>query len=257
MPSREASDSRLDPPVPASVSSSLAVQWKGDMLQCALYDADGVGSFTEFRTYSFDGSIDNFSGQDNLFMSDYSQDDMSDSALATHNHNYDPANVYVDAPYVYLRVRGQDTSDASNISCAEMTTDESQILYASVRTTAIFSSEPGTVHGLFFYEANTQEIDMEYVSNITSQQNEPVNTGQSSLGSIPPLQLMNQATDGNPDDATYSTVLLPSDATTVEHEYRIDWLEGLAEFYIDGSLVQTYTDNVPTVPGTWIWNNWA
>lgn len=121
--------------------------------------------------------------------------------------------------------------------------------------TAIFSSVPGTVHGLFFFQSNTQEIDIEFVSNITAQQNDPVNTGQPSLGAVPPLQLTNQPTNGG--DPTFSTVPLPDDAETTEHEYRIDWLPGTAQFYLDGQLVQTYTDNVPTVPGTWIWNNWS
>lgn len=109
-------------------------------LTSALYEVLGVGSFSQLRNYTFDGTTDNFAGSDNLFMSDYSQNDKGEVATATHDHNYDPANIFVQAPYVYLRVRGQEMDNPSNISCAEMTTDESQILYASVRTVCFISS---------------------------------------------------------------------------------------------------------------------
>lgn len=41
------------------------------------------------------------------------------------------------------------------------------------------------------------------------------------------------------------------------HEYRIDWTAGFTAFFVDGVLKQKYTTNVPSQPGTWLWNNWA
>ena len=40
------------------------------------------------------------------------------------------------------------------------------------------------------------------------------------------------------------------------HEYRLDWLPGKTVFYLDGVVQQVYTEDVPTVPGEWMWNNW-
>ena len=58
--------------------------------------------------------------------------------------------------------------------------------------------------------------------------------------------------------APKSTLLqaLPSDATSVFQEYRIDWLPGRTDFYLDGKLQKSLTENVPSIPGTWLWNNW-
>jgi len=49
---------------------------------------------------------------------------------------------------------------------------------------------------------------------------------------------------------------IPDDATTAYHEYRIDWIPGATFFYLDGKLQKKLTTNVPSTPGSWMWNNW-
>lgn len=99
---------------------------------------------------------------------------------------------------------------------------------------------------MFFYKSDTQESDIEWLSDAQSESNQGTRqlwfTNQDENG------------DGKPTD---TAVPPPSDATSAEHEYRIDWTEGLVQFFVDG-VQQWQTDqDVPNVPGSWIWNNWS
>ena len=93
--------------------------------------------------------------------------------------------------------------------------------------------------GLFYYKSHNQESDIEILTadlasgvHYTNQPNVP---GQTS---------------------TTATHALPSNVTAVMHEYRLDWVEGRTVYYLDGVEQQVLTSNVPSVPGTWLWNNW-
>lgn len=102
-----------------------------------------------------------------------------------------------------------------------------------------------TPPGFFFYKSGTQELDIEYLSDPTSKSN----PGDGSK----PMHYTNQPAAPNSVQIAPS----PSDATTAPHEYRIDWIPGKAMYYLDGVLQKTITVNVPSVGGTWLWNNWA
>jgi beta-glucanase (GH16 family) len=102
---------------------------------------------------------------------------------------------------------------------------------------------------MFSYKSDSQEQDIEYLSD-------PNSTSNPGDGSRP-MHYTNQATDGNPEHKTIATGPSPSDATTAFHEYRIDWIPGSTMYYLDGVLQKTMTTNVPTQGGSWIWNNWA
>ncbi|KEQ74942.1 concanavalin A-like lectin/glucanase [Aureobasidium namibiae CBS 147.97] len=125
------------------------------------------------------------------------------------------------------------------ISSAQFTTAYDDILYGSVRTVAKISSVPGTTHGFSFYSNDSQEIDFAFLT--------------SSPGFA---HLTNEQVSPTSPPSSYQ-VSAPNDATTAYHEYRVDWIPEKAQFFIDGKLVQTITDNVPTTPGFWLWNNWS
>ena len=117
------------------------------------------------------------------------------------------------------------------ISVAQIATSYSDILYGSVRTVAKISNVPGTTHGFIFYANDTQEVDFAFLTSDVSK-----------------AWLSNeQVTYGSPY-STYS-VAAPGDASSAYHEYRLDWLPGVSKFFIDGVLVQTITDNVPSTSG--------
>ena len=91
--------------------------------------------------------------------------------------------------------------------------------------------------GFFYYYNDTQETDIEIVTYEPDQvyfTNQPVHYGSPSTVSAPS----------------------PADLTDNYHEYRLDWIEGQTLYYIDGVLVGNLTDNVPSIPGQWMWNNW-
>lgn len=157
----------------------------------------------------------------------------------------DPDLVSVSGGYLNMKVPGGQTT--SPIRTAQIQTTETDILYASVRTTAILSPVQGVCNGFFFYNKDAQEIDIEYLSDSKSTSN----PGDGST----PLQLTNHGAQDN--GKHYETSPIPSDATTKAHEYRTDWVSGAVSFYIDGKQIQKFQDYVPTEGGEWIWNNWS
>ncbi|KAK5942536.1 hypothetical protein PMZ80_005101 [Knufia obscura] len=210
----------------------------------------GAGYFANKKEFTFfeDGL------PDGLYASNYVVEDTY--AGAPYNHVFEGQNVFSDGDFLNLKVPGVSNPRPNTgyaISSAEIVTTENNILYASVRTNAIFSTVPGTCHGIFFYLDDSQECDIEYLTDPNSQSNN-IDT-QSSQGAPIPLWYSNQAIkSGTP--ATQATGPAPYDVTAV-HEYRIDWTKDFTAFYLDGQLQKKYTTNIPNKPGSWIWNNWA
>lgn len=107
--------------------------------------------------------------------------------------------------------------------------------------------------GNFFYLDDTQETDIEYLTDPYSAAN---NLHTDSAGGDPiPLWYSNQAARSG-SGASQKTGPAPWDVTAV-HEYRIDWTPSFTAFYVDGELQHKLTANVPNKPGSWVWNNWA
>lgn len=71
------------------------------------------------------------------------------------------------------------------------------------------------------------------------------------------FQYPNQPTDCSAGGSTHETKPAPSDATTAEHECRLDRIDGIVDFYTDGVLQDSFSSNVPTEAGLWIWNIWS
>lgn len=103
---------------------------------------------------------------------------------------------------------------------------------------------------MFFYESDTQEVDIEWLSDPASQSNIDSGLGRA-------LFYTNQAV--TPGAGSTSDVgNAPSDAFSAVHNYRVDWDGKSSAFYLDGELQHTFTKNVPTAKdGHWMWNNWS
>ncbi|KAF6217552.1 hypothetical protein HO133_006890 [Letharia lupina] len=151
---------------------------------------------------------------------------------------YTTSNVAVNSETLQLKVPGGQS--ASPILGAEVSTQDEDILYGSVRTTMKASTVAGTCHGAFFYKDDNQEVDIELI------------TGDTWKG----VHYTNQRANADAEASTIQ-MALPSDATNDFQEYRIDWLPGRTDFYLNGELQQTLTDNVPSTAGSWLWNNWS
>lgn len=99
---------------------------------------------------------------------------------------------------------------------------------------------------MFFYYDDTQESDIEWLSDRHSGAN----------GGVRQIWFTNQDANGD-GEATEQGVNPPANATSSEHEYRIDWTPNLVQFFIDGQEAWKTTSDVPSVPGPWLWNNWS
>ena len=190
---------------------------------------DGAGSFTHSQTFDF-SALASFPTND-LVISTYP------IGSSPYTQLYTTSNVAVTSESLQLKVPGGQT--ASPILGAEISTHDDDILYGSVRTILKASTVPGTCHGAFFYKDDNHEVDIEVI------------TGDTWKG----VHYTNQRANA---DAEASTVrmALPSDATTGYQEYRVDWLPGQTNFYLNGQLQKTLKSNVPSIPGSWLWNNW-
>ncbi len=128
---------------PSSSTNARDVQKVGN-----IWKVSGVGNFDNRAVYDF--SQGEF--PDGLIKSDYtiSQRQEDNSDRIPYNPQYKPANVQVVDGFLTLTVPGRQKPTKRSgyrVSCAEITTAEQNILYASVRTNAILSSVPGTCAG--------------------------------------------------------------------------------------------------------------
>jgi Glycosyl hydrolases family 16 len=237
--------------VPSATDENGAVQ------RGTAWDVPGVGLFKNKKTFAFSGT----SLPDGLYASDYTVQDTTyfTTDQIPYNHKFEPGNVQIANGVLSLTVPGGQTpmSPTKNkpmgtpIRCGEIVTTECNIQYATVRTRAIFSKEPGTCHGLFLYKSETQETDIEYLTDPASA----ANNGDSAPI---PIWYSNQATVAG-NDPTHESLNAPPGKNPTEsvHEYRIDWLPSYTAFFIDGVEQTRLTENVPTEPGSWVFNNWA
>lgn len=217
----------------AGAASALTVSPDATQSGC-YYHVANIGAFNTYMSH--DWSTGAFS------------QDVSDLNASTYTVNagnspyarrFDVANIGAStSPYaVTLSVPGGQTSGP--ISVSQITTAYDDILYGSVRTIAMISNVPGTTHGFSFYSSDTQEVDFAFITS-----------------DISVAHITNEQTSDAEEASSY-TVKAPSDAATAWHEYRLDWTSNATYFYIDGTLVYNITDNVPSQPGFWLWNNWS
>ncbi|CAH0041124.1 unnamed protein product [Clonostachys rhizophaga] len=195
-----------------------------------VYVVSDTAQFSNHKQFTFEGS----SLPDGLYAADWGIDE---------NWSVNRENVAVKDGYLVLTVPGGQSKPYKS---AEVDTTVGNILYGSVRTVAIFSQTPGVCNGIFFYKSDSQETDIEWLSD-------PNNTSDNGVNH---LWLTNQENDGDGQKTVFS-VAPPSNPTTTEHEYRIDWTQGRVQWFVDGVQVAETTKDVPSVPGPWVWNNWS
>ncbi|KAF9872484.1 glycoside hydrolase family 16 protein [Colletotrichum karsti] len=158
-------------------------------------------------------------------------------------HQFTTGNVAVSGGYLQLKVPGGQTK--MPYTAGEVATTQ-KILYGSVRTVAIFSAPVGVCNGIFYYASDTQESDIEWLSDPSSLSNP--GTAQ--------VHFTNQDANGDGQSTTLG-VAPPSNPTTTEHEYRFDWTEVFVRYYIDGTLIWETQNDVPSKAGPFILNNWS
>lgn len=101
-------------------------------------------------------------------------------------------------------------------SSTQLYTSYNDILYGSVRAVILLSNATGFTS----FRSDTMEIDVNWLDYHSS----------------------------------YDTSVV-SDASTAWHEYRVDWLPGTTNYYIDGNLIDSTASEA--IPGLWLWNAWS
>ncbi|KAI4766428.1 hypothetical protein E4T44_14593, partial [Aureobasidium sp. EXF-8845] len=101
-------------------------------------------------------------------------------------------------------------------SSTQLYTAYNDILYGSIRAVILLSNATGFTS----FRSDTMEIDVNWLAA----------------------------------HSTYDTSVV-SDASTAWHEYRVDWLPGTTNYYIDGKLIESTASEA--TPGLWLWNAWS
>ncbi|GKT48030.1 beta-glucanase [Colletotrichum spaethianum] len=216
-------------PAPAPQRSAKVQASKG------VYTIPNVGTFLNRQTWDFSKLADGSSIPDGLWVSNYQVGD---------SYTFVPQNSYISGGYLNLKVDGGQKSKPYR--SGEVTTTATNIKYASVRTVAIFAEPAGVCNGMFFYRSDNQETDIEWLSDSASKSN----NGKRQLW------FANQASNSKTQKSVKS-VTPPANPTSTEHEYRLDWVAGAVRFFVDGVQIWESKQNVPNLPGPWVFNNWA
>ncbi|KAK9798181.1 hypothetical protein WJX73_010402 [Symbiochloris irregularis] len=169
---------------------------------------------------------------------------ISNYAVPGSGHAFLPSNVAVVAGYLQLTVPGAQLP--GNITGGEVSTAIQNILHGSVTVSAILSAPAGTCNGFFFYGSDSDETDIEWLSDPLSLSN----------NGAAQIHYTNQDTNGDSHSPTFAGSP-PSDATSVEHDYQIVWQQNSTTFYIDGQKQGSLTSFVPTKACPFVINNWS
>ncbi|RUS27129.1 concanavalin A-like lectin/glucanase domain-containing protein [Jimgerdemannia flammicorona] len=125
------------------------------------------------------------------------------------------------------------------VSGGQLQTLREDILYGSFRATMKTSSVEGVCQSLFFYKNDNQEIDIEL---LTGAPNETGGTESLHFTNQPDITIAPEA--GFDPAADY-------------HDYRIDWIPGKSQMWVDGVLRATLTQEVPNLAGEVLLNSWS
>ncbi|KAH6636129.1 concanavalin A-like lectin/glucanase domain-containing protein [Chaetomium tenue] len=139
------------------------------------------------------------------------------------------------------------------VAGAELDTERLDLRWGTFRAVMKVSRVRGTCAAFFWYFNDTQEIDMEFLSQDFHPSNGsyPVNLVLQSREAA--LAGYDAAQTGN-----FVRADLPFDPTAAFHEYRIDYLPGRVFFYADGVLLAAMDGPaVPSSPGHLILQHWS
>ncbi|KAL9119871.1 MAG: hypothetical protein Q9187_003574 [Circinaria calcarea] len=174
------------------------------------------------------------------------------SAVAPFSRVNSPQNVYIHrdsrSSSTHLTLRTVRLPAFQSI--AEVDTVATNIYYASIRIRARVAGSPGAVAGLFTFADDTNESDIEILTRDVSTQFRATNqpTVDDSDNEIP--------------DATTAVRIAAANSKkngswTDWVDYRLDWLDGKTEWFINQKSVEEKTHGVPKKASRFIMNLWG
>lgn len=107
---------------------------------------------------------------------------------------------------------------------------------------------PGTCGAFFFYLNDTEEIDVEILSSEQSQQPNPKEAW--------PIHLISRSDPkGSSGQLIYN--ITASAPTENYNEYRFDWFPDRIDFFLNGALIWSTTENIPQAAGRLHISHWS
>ncbi|KIY61712.1 glycoside hydrolase family 16 protein [Cylindrobasidium torrendii FP15055 ss-10] len=215
------------------------------LLSSALFSAVAYGqSCSDSTTVDFSGvssgqDVAEFLSQFNMGVSNYNN--VPSTPIL---HDFVNSNVAFGDGVLEMKV--QAYSGSGNVQSSEIVSND-EFLYGSLRVTMKSSKTKGICEGIFFFKSDLQETDIELLTTTSLEASADLPAG---------FWTTNQAHVAD-EDSTSENIAFAFDPTEDFHEYRIDWTADATTFFVDGSQVNELTDNVPNVPGLFIFNAWS
>ncbi|KIW37704.1 uncharacterized protein PV06_10336 [Exophiala oligosperma] len=164
---------------------------------------------------------------------------------------YSASNAYIskdpsDSSQTYLTLR---TTRVQDFQSVVQLVSNPKLLHASMRTRMKILPDgkdrdgvaKGAVVGFFTYEADTQETDIEILTQ------DPSTT----------VELSTQPASSDTPGADASVKIPNGKKWTDWVDYRLDWFAGKNVWYMDGEMMYNTTKSVPTVPSNLMFNLWS
>lgn len=148
-----------------------------------------------------------------------------------------------------IDVSGSDEGKGKMVPIAELVSSRNDILYGSFRFGLLGTKVEGTCAAVFFYRNDSMEIDIEFLSR-QQQQQQGEETKKGVVNLV--IQSPESAKMGGVDHASpdFDEHVLGFEPGEGYNEYRFDWFPGWVEFYANGELLSTTTQNVPDREGS-------
>ncbi|GAA5949741.1 hypothetical protein JCM3765_007671 [Sporobolomyces pararoseus] len=208
------------------------------------------GHSIDFSTYNptSDGTVESFLNKHGYMVSKYLIE--NDGVEGSIPREFVKENVDIKNGILRLKVNGQPTTKGSKntIISSEIESKDS-FNYGTLETWAKATPVEGVCQGIFFYDSDNAEVDIELLSSY-------YNKGYRQYLD-PGVQYTNQAlVEGG--KSTSIGQPYGFDPTADFHNYTIRWTPTASEFYIDGEHRNSFDENVPVnIPSKIIYNNWA
>lgn len=131
------------------------------------------------------------------------------------------------------------------VPSAEIVSQRDDILYGSFRIAMKTTEINGTCSAFFFFRNDSQEVDLEILS---AEQHSEENDWRVHL------VVQNTTAESSPNyngssQMIYQMAFPPGGTPANYNEYRFDWLPGRIDYYINGWLAWTTTENIPSTAG--------
>ncbi|KAI9713073.1 MAG: hypothetical protein M1820_001058 [Bogoriella megaspora] len=157
--------------------------------------------------------------------------------------------VHREDPGLQLWVRAGQ-SDGGMIGMGEITSARRDMQFGSFRVGMKMSNVSGTCGAFFWFDDNTQEIDIEFLSKEFDGNNNSLNL----VVQTPQSAQAGYDAAGTPD---FKVIQLPFAPDDGYHDYRFDWVPNRVSFYADGVWLEDMTDDIPSSPGGLFLNHWS